>query len=154
MKIIRLVLLLLPILISTNSFSQVLLNTAGNTIKNSDYNFEYAIGEISISTLSSSDNTITQGLLQPNIKLLNPQCEIIRGTLLRFENPTRDRVRIAGQFDWITSYQVYATDGKLLRNSPFYNNYIDLSNLPAALYFIRLFPGCEGNFTVLKIIKQ
>jgi len=154
MKIIRFFLLLLIIHLSCISYSQKLLNTAGSTIINNDYNFEYSVGEIAISTLASAGNIITQGLLQPNIKLINPECAIINGTLLRFENPTRDKVRIVGQFDWITSYQVYATDGKLLRNNPFYNNYIDLSNLPAALYFIRLFPGCDGNFTVLKVIKQ
>jgi hypothetical protein len=154
MNKIRLVLLLLTIHLTILSPAQKLVNTTGNTIKDNFFSFEYSIGEISITTLDASANHITQGLLQPNIKLLNPQCEIINGALLSFENPTRDRVRIVGQFDWVTRYQVYATDGKLLRDSPFYNNYIDLGRLPAALYFIRLYPGCDGKFPLLKVIKQ
>ena len=154
MNKIRLVLPLLTIQLTFLSHAQKLVNTTGNTIKNGSFSFEYSIGEIGINTLDASANHITQGLLQPNIKVLNPQCQIINGTLLRFENPTRDKIRIVGQFDWITRYQLYATDGKLLRDRPFYNNYIDLGGLPAALYFIRLYPGCDGNFIVLKAIKQ
>ncbi|HZH64443.1 MAG TPA: T9SS type A sorting domain-containing protein [Flavisolibacter sp.] len=134
--------------------SQTVVNAAGNTISSANFVFEYSIGEISITTHSSTENTLTQGLLQPNLKVSNPGCTIINSELLSFENPTRDKVRIVGRYDWITDYQIYAADGKLVRIAKFQNNHIDISTLPAAVYFIRLLPGCNGNYRTLKLLKQ
>lgn len=133
---------------------QTLVNSTGNTISNNSYLIEYSIGEISISTLSNNDKSVTQGLLQPNIKKLPPPCDFLDDKILSFENPTRNIVRIVGQYDWITNYKVFAADGKLVKAGPFYNNVIDLTKYPSAIYFIKLFPGCDGNFKVLKVYKQ
>ena len=51
-----------------NVTSQSVINSTGNTIKDSTYYIEYSIGEISITTLENKSNNITQGLLQPNFK--------------------------------------------------------------------------------------
>jgi hypothetical protein len=134
--------------------SQTVVNATGNTIKDNLYYFEYSVGEISITTLTDNTNAVTQGLLQPNIKLVPPPCNSIDDKVIDFENPTKNLIRIVGQYDWITHYQVYAADGKLVAAGPFYNNVIDLTKYPAALYFIRLFPGCNGKFKVLKILKE
>ena len=134
--------------------AQSVINSTGASLNDASYQFEYSIGEISITTLSVTSNFVTQGLLQPQVKYLNPQCEIINAPLQTFPNPTRDKFRMVGQFDWITGYHIYAADGKLVRVTPFYNNYIDLSNLPAATYFIKLYPACDNKFRVLKVVKQ
>ena len=134
--------------------AQTVINSTGTSLKDASYQFEYSIGEISITTLSASLNFVTQGLLQPQVKYLNPQCEIINAPLQTFPNPTRDKFRMVGQFDWITGYHIYAADGKLVRVASFFNNYIDLSNLPAATYFIKLYPACDSKFKVLKVVKQ
>ena len=134
--------------------AQSVINSTGASLHDASYQFEYSIGEISITTLSATSNFVTQGLLQPQVKYLNPQCEIINAPLQTFPNPTRDKFRMVGQFDWITGYHIYAADGKLVRVTSFYNNYIDLSNLPAATYFIKLYPACDNKFRVLKVVKQ
>ena len=140
------------------SFSQLsaqsVINSTGASLNDASYQFEYSIGEISITTLAATSNFVTQGLLQPQVKYLNPQCEIINAPLQTFPNPTTDKFRMVGQFDWITGYHIYAADGKLVRVTSFYNNYIDLSNLPAATYFIKLYPACDNKFRVLKVVKQ
>jgi hypothetical protein len=133
---------------------QTLVNSTGNTLKDNSYYFEYSIGEISITTLSGSSNNVTQGLLQPNIKKVPPPCDFLDENVLSFENPTRNIVRIVGRYDWITDYKVYAADGKLVKQGKFFNNVIDLTQFPAAIYFIKLFPGCDKNFRVLKVLKQ
>lgn len=140
--------------LSLSSSAQSLIGVSGSTIENSSLVVEYAVGEVAITTLADAKYNLTQGLLQPNLKISNPSCEIINYELLSFENPTRDKIRLVGRFDWITDYQIFATDGKLIRQAKFSNNYIDVSNLPSALYFIRLFPGCNENYRVLKIVKQ
>jgi hypothetical protein len=135
--------------------AQQLTNTTGATIKNDRITVEYSIGEIAISTLSNSGKDVTQGLLQPSIKVVTPDCDMINGELKFFENATKDKLRIVGIHDWIKSYQVYAADGRLIRYENYYNNHIDVSGLPAAgIYFIRLLPGCNGQYKTLKFMKR
>ena len=136
------------------AISQTVVNSTGNTLKDNSYYFEYSVGEISITTLSGNTNNVTQGLLQPNIKKVPPPCDFLDEKVLTFENPTRNIVRLVGQYDWITNYKVYAFDGKLVKEGRFYNNVIDLAKFPAALYFIKLYPGCNEDYQVLKVVKQ
>lgn len=144
----------LCLLLCQNGFSQSVINTTGTTISNHAFTFEYSIGEIAITTHLSQENILTQGLLQPTVKVNNPDCDIVNAALLSFENPTRNKVRIVGRYDWITDYQIYAADGKLVRVAKFQNNYIDIAELPAAVYFIKLYPGCNTGNRVLKVLKQ
>lgn len=146
--------LLLLMFTNFHANSQSVVNSSGTTLQDNNYIFEYSIGEISITTLYSSTNHITQGLLQPYIKYLNPECEIINTQMQTFPNPIKDKFRIVGQYNWITAYHVYASNGQLIRSQPFYNNHIDLSELPNAVYFIKLFPGCNNNHRILKVVKQ
>jgi hypothetical protein len=146
--------LLLIILGNMNAKTQTLVNSTGNTLKDNSYYFEYSIGEISITTLTGSTNNATQGLLQPNIKKIPPPCDFLDEKVLSFENPTRNIVRIVGRYDWVTDYKIYAADGKLVQEGKFYNNVIDITKHPAGIYFVKLFPGCNGDFRVLKVLKQ
>jgi len=148
------VLCVLFILGSVTAYNQTLVNSTGNTLKDNSYYFEYSIGEISITTIAGSTNNVTQGLLQPNIKKVPPPCDFLDEKLISFENPTRNIVRLVGRYDWITNYKVFAADGKLVKEGRFYNNVIDLTKFPAAVYFIQLFPGCNDNYKVLKVLKQ
>jgi len=146
------------ILILFSSFTavigQTVVNSTGNTLKDNSYYFEYSVGEISITTLAGTTNNVTQGLLQPNIKKVPPPCDFLDEKVLSFENPTRNMVRLVGRYDWITNYKVYAADGKLVKEGRFYNNVIDLTKFPAAVYFIKLYPGCNDDYKVLKVVKQ
>lgn len=147
---------IVSVLLDVCVHAQSLVNTTGKTIGNSSITIEYSVGEISITTLTSSGNTnyITQGLLQPTIKLINPACEVINDTLNYFPNPTENILSVIARNDWITGYHIYATDGKLVRVAPFISNQINMYNLPGGAYFIKLFPGCDNKYRILKVIKQ
>jgi hypothetical protein len=144
------------LLLSYNASGQKLINTTGTTISNSNYSFEYSVGEISITTLTANANAsyITQGLLQPNIKIINPACVIVNDTVSCFPNPTQNILSIVTRVDWITSYRIYAADGKLVRIANFVNNQINMNYLPGGAYFIKLYPGCDDKYRILKVIKQ
>lgn len=129
-------------------------NTTGNTLKDNSYYFEYSIGEITITTLTGATSNVTQGLLQPNIKKTPPPCDYLDEKVVGFENPNRNIVRLVGRYDWITDYKVYTADGKLVKEGKFFNNVIDLSKFSAGVYFVKLYPGCDNNYRVLKILKQ
>ncbi|HEY6505834.1 MAG TPA: T9SS type A sorting domain-containing protein [Chitinophagaceae bacterium] len=136
--------------------AQRLVNTTGNTIGNNNITIEYSVGEIAITTLVGPNNTnyVTQGLLQPTVKITEPSCEIINDTLNFFPNPTENILSVIARSDWITGYHIYATDGKLVRVAPFISNQINMYNLPGGAYFIKLFPGCNNKYRILKVIKQ
>lgn len=133
---------------------QSVVNSTGATLVTTGYQIEYSIGEISITTISGGNYQVTQGVLQPSVKVADAACDIINNTFQYFPNPTTDYIRLVGRHDWITSYQIYAADGKLVSNTRFFNNYIDLRKLASGMYIIRLLPGCGGEFKTLKIIKQ
>jgi Secretion system C-terminal sorting domain len=146
-------LLALCVTFSATTRAQYLTGCSGSTINQNGYNIEYAVGEIAVTTIASPVNTVTQGLLQPNVKALNPECNIINASFQYFPNPTRGRLYLVGRHNWIDSYQVFAADGKLVRSEQFFNNEIKLDNLAAGLYMVRLLPGCDGNYKTLKIVK-
>jgi hypothetical protein len=151
----RNIFLLWLIFLTTAKFcsAQSLVNCTGQSISAGGYYFEYSIGEIAIQTIVGSDNHLTQGLLQPNLKVPDPSCGIINQYFQYFPNPTSDKLRLVGRNDWIESYQIFASDGKLVRHEKFYNNEINLISLAGGVYIVRLLPGCNGNYKTLKIIK-
>jgi hypothetical protein len=136
--------------------AQTLVNTTGSTVTDGKTTIEYSIGEISITVLSGANNTnyVAQGLLQPTLKVTNPDCAIINDSLNYFPNPTVNILSVVAKTDWITGYRIYSTDGKLVRMAPFISNQINMYNLPGGVYFIKLYPGCDDKNRVLKVIKQ
>jgi hypothetical protein len=140
----------------SNAPAQKLVNTTGKTVSNDKYIIEYSVGEISINTLTETANAgyVTQGLLQPNIKVINPACNVVNDTINCFPNPVEKILSVVGRLDWITSYRIYAADGKLVRIANFVSNQINMYNLPGGAYFIKLYPGCDNKNRVLKVIKQ
>lgn len=78
MATLKIYLIILFILsLSTNyTTAQSLVNTTGETIQNSSISIEYAIGEISITTLTNNQNSLTQGLLQP--VLYSKDCNLLQ----------------------------------------------------------------------------
>jgi hypothetical protein len=148
-------LLLFSLAFAHASVSQQVTNTTGATIRNANYTVEYSVGEVAITTLTAANNDVTQGVLQPNLKVQSPGCDMINGALRIFESPSKDKLRLVGIHDWIDSYQVFASDGRLILYKKYYNNHLDISGLPAAgIYFIRLLPGCNGQYKVLKFMKR
>ena len=145
--------LLLP---ASHAYGQKLVNTTGATIRDNSSIIEYSVGEISITTLTMQGNSnyVTQGLLQPNVRLINPGCDVVNDTVNCFPNPTSNILSVVPRANWITSYRIYAADGKLVRMADFVSNQIDMSTLPGGAYFIKLYPGCDEKYRILKVIKQ
>lgn len=141
-------------LLFQSAISQQVVNICGNAIEANGYTFEYSIGEISTSTLTGPANFITQGLLQPHIKMTSTPCEMINETIAYLPNPVQDNLRIVPGPDWIKAYEIFAPDGKLVRSATFINNKINMQALPGGVYFIKLLPGCAEKFKILKVIKQ
>ena len=137
-----------------NAFSQKLVNTSGATISSNGFVIEYSVGEIAVTALLGPNNYVSQGLLQPNVKVANAGCDYINQDFGYFPNPARTTIGLVGVYNWIDSYMIYAADGRLVGQAIFNNNTIDVTKLAAGAYFIQLFPGCNGKYKTLKILKQ
>ena len=138
--------------------AQKVINTTGGFITTTTGSLEYAIGEISIATVYDNFTTpikaLTQGLLQPIFKTNSPDCAIINDTIRYFPNPVESIVAIVPSKDWITGYSIFSEKGELVGSGTFTNNTINVSKLAAAAYFIKLLPGCDNKYRILKIIKK
>lgn len=156
MKFSRLNIAVSLLFLSCRVNSQSLVNSSGSTITTPDYIVEYSVGEIGITTLQDANSTyyVTQGLLQPILKINNPDCPIINDSLTYFPTPTRNFLSVVPKYNWITSYRIYAADGKLVRVASFISNQINLIDLAAGVYFIKFLPGCNDKYRTIKVIKQ
>lgn len=151
----RKTLLLLPLLCFYSIvFSQELVGSTGSTIKNAEVEIAYAVGEIGIHTISATENTVTQGLLQPNIRIINNDCADLLKSVIFYPNPARSELRLSTQYLGITHYQIFAADGKLMASEPFTYNPINLSKLSSGVYIIRLFVSCDNSYRAIKFMKQ
>jgi hypothetical protein len=154
MKLLYPLLLLGSIIFSGASYGQTLLNTTGNTLANGALTLEYSVGEIAINTLSGTTNDLTQGLLQPGLKVEAASGCPSLADINFYPNPTRNKARVVGNGGWITGYMIYAADGKLVAVSPYLHQNIDLTPYAAGVYFIKLLPECNGRYKTLKLLKQ
>ena len=55
--------------INAQSLSHQTINSAGSTVKISTFNIDYSVGETITETIKGSNNSITQGFIQPEIKI-------------------------------------------------------------------------------------
>lgn len=157
MKYSRLIIAAALLFLTCSVSSQSLVNSSGATISTPDYILEYSIGEIGGTvTLQDANGTnyVTQGLLQPIMKINSPDCPIINDSLTFFPTPTRNFLSVVPKYNWITSYRIYAADGKLVRVASFISNQINLIDLAAGVYFIKFLPGCNDKYRTIKVIKQ
>jgi hypothetical protein len=159
MKLNRLLLPATILLLSISSYSQSLIGVGGISISNSEISFDCSVGEISF---QSMENITTgekwifgTGVIQPAIKMSEPDAAVINDVLEYFPNPTRDILFLNPKYDWITGYRIYKASGSLVEsNTTLYNNQINMASLAPGVYFIKLLPGYNSKYRTLKVIKQ
>ena len=145
-------------LLSFSSKSQSLIGVAGLTVSNSEYSFDFSIGEISfreMADVTTGEKWIFgTGVIQPTVKVTEPNAEMINDALLYYPNPTRDILFLNPKYDWITGYRLYNANGSLAQSNTVYNNQINMASLAPGAYFLQLLPGSNSKYRTLKVIKQ
>jgi hypothetical protein len=140
-------------------FSQALqaqstISSTGNTLKSSDKILEYSVGQIAIETLQSSTNKITQGILQPSIKVsvfVNEKFEE-KYWLKVFPNPGNGIINISTNYHLFQSFNITDIQGRLISDRPFIDGKIDISKFANGTYLVQLIS--KEYFKTIQIIKQ
>ena len=137
--------------------SSDLNSTGGFGQASSTYSIAYAVGEPITTTFSTSATTITQGFLQPEIRIRTGIFIQKTGNNCAFSifpNPTVERIFTDDLKDRI--FEILTLQGQIIGAYQPKNGSIDVSQLPQGSYLIRSLCGDakEGNYNTLKFIKQ
>ena len=146
--------------------AQEVLNAAGKTITGltgpgAVATVEYSIGEVAVKTLSIAGGDVTQGVLQP---AHDPPYVVVEvGTKEVFDelysfkcypNPVGDELIVETSYPDFTHVQFISQDGRVVQEMPFNSGQINCNQLPAGMYFVRLFSETKPEFKTFKLFKQ
>ena len=83
--------------ISAQSVAPQVVNATGGDFKNNDFSLEWSLGEVSISTLQSNGNFLSEGFLQPNLPGSVATIDLADNPLDVFPNPFNQWIRLVDQ---------------------------------------------------------
>jgi hypothetical protein len=137
--------------------NQVVNSTGGFGQVGGNFSVTYAVGEPITTTLRTAAVSLTQGFLQPEIRVrtgifIQPNPDNCAFSI--FPNPTAERLftdDLKGR-----TFDILTLQGQIIGSYTPQNGSIDVAHLPQGSYFIRSLCGDakDGNFTTLKFIKQ
>ncbi len=141
--------------INAQSLSHQTVNSAGSTVKISTFNIDYSVGETITETIKGSNNSITQGFIQPEIKIqtgLSFFKDKEGCNFSIFPNPTTEFLEYNSEKTDEADFEVYSITGELVGKYRSTNKTINVSDLTRGTYLIKL--KCNNsNNTFQKFIK-
>jgi hypothetical protein len=145
------------VIIIHSQFAQELISSSGESIKNSDVQVDYSIGEIMIDTYSGDEIIITQGLHQPVITITDITDNKIKNMDIKlYPNPTSSILNIElNDIQKEKYYSLTDINGKLLFKDKILNmtESLDISNLLSGVYILKLTTNAQI-IKSYKIIKK
>ncbi len=153
------VLLTLVLRLPAQQLKPELICPGSGMISNGTVSLTWAIGETVIATMASSSIKLTNGAAQPDISVLSVLNNPIGGIECKlFPNPTKDILILQSSKLKQTEaeYNLFDISGKKILNSKITddNTSIDVSNLPASVYWLNIHDGAKKIIQTYKIIKQ
>lgn len=147
---------LAPLLLTNFCFSQSIspnvINVSGTTINNSTNVLTFNIGEVAVSKVSSSTNSITQGFLQP--ELLSSSLDENNFTVSYFPNPTNNVLKIEGlPLNEQYSFEIIDMFGRTVSNLKLLENQILFEDLETGNYQLKIYNKSDELISSQLIIK-
>lgn len=137
--------------------AQEVVSTAGNTFTNSNGSMSFTIGEGVTNTLTTGEQTITQGFQQPHlsVSMIN-QMRDLGFTITVFPNPVTDVLTLKiGKDDVLgMQYMFFDLAGKPFNRKNLVNpeTTIPVEHFRAGVYIIKILEGSK-ELKSFKIIK-
>jgi Secretion system C-terminal sorting domain len=141
--------------INAQSLSHQTINSAGSTVKISTFSIDYSVGETITETIKGNSNILTQGFIQPEVKIQTglsffKDKEGCQFSI--FPNPTTEFLEYNSKETDEASFEVYSMAGELVGKYRSTNKAINVSNLEKGTYLIKLICSTSNN-TFQKFIK-
>ena len=139
----------------SQTISQQVINSTGNTASAKTLELSWSVGEMAIATLSSSNIVLTEGFLQPDISAHNSGIEEINisDLITVFPNPVHDQLYIKDNSDLVETVSIYNALGQRLIEQNLINPVLDMSLLMPGIYFVNLINRDRKEIHTFKIIK-
>jgi hypothetical protein len=158
-KLIRILLFAGALLLASNIYAQISVNTSGADASGNGGKVAYSIGQIFYTTNTDNAGVVSQGVQQTiqisNVGIKETSLNI---SLEVFPNPTTDdlNLKIKNFNGEKLSYQLYDMQGKLLKNGKILSKQtlIEMSNYPSASYTVNVVSSENQNIQSFKIIKN
>lgn len=130
--------LLFARIIVAQNLSPTVVNSSGGVIQNSSHSLEWSIGELTVSTLTSPANLLTQGFLQPTTIIVGTHDLFDESQFSAFPNPVSDWMNLQTDISDIQTVQVHDVLGRLVLQSEF-KPLLNIHQLNSGTYIVSLF---------------
>jgi Secretion system C-terminal sorting domain len=136
---------------------QQVVNSSGSVFSNNSISISFNVGEPTTSMLSSNDNILTQGFIQPiksDVPTALKEFAQMDDNFMLFPNPSVGSVNLTinEPKTTLTRVDVYANDGRLVLSKTLTNNSFEMSSLSDGNYWIRPISN-DKQFSLKKIVK-
>ena len=153
--------LLLPVLLLAAYWArgQTLVNSAGASISSAAMHVEFSVGEIAVTTIQPNGSSpVTQGLLQPWDKAPFVITEtsdpfVAQYGLKCYPNPAAEDLAVLTAYPDFETCQILDLSGQVLQQGRFNYQPVQVRNLPAGYFAIRLISKDQSIAKTLKFIK-
>jgi hypothetical protein len=141
--------ILVSISVRSQSITTYTINCSGSSYSQGHYNIDWSIGELAlVNTMQPGEMIITNGFLQPNLSLSNPDArrQFTSDEIRILPNPTHGKIEVnVSTAEKGTLYLfLYDASGKAILNDKLLSagimvsKTIDLTGLPSSGYLLRI----------------
>lgn len=145
------------IIFTMNIYSQTVqpfvVNVSGGYVQNDKIILDWSLGELAVTTMSTTNNLLSQGFLQP---ITDPTTGISndfpKGDIIVYPNPFSSHLYFKTSIPDIANISVFDILGREVLTIEFAYK-VDLHQLGYGLYFIALFDKKQQQVRIFKINK-
>jgi len=151
----RKLLLLFCISYTLTATAQQAVSVQGGTYSTAAGQLDFSLGEVAISTISTTNYSLTQGVLQPALTTLNVD-EFERLSIKIYPNPSTDFINIKLlNFDSL-AYTLYDIQGRRLKQATITNRFaaVNLQDLAHGVYLLKVENSQNDKQKTYRIIKN
>jgi len=144
------------LILGTHAFCQEIITTTCGSASNSSGSLDWSIGEPIIETVSSTNNYLTQGFLQPSYIIVTAIDDYSNTKgITSFPNPCSAVLNISHADFKVVDIEMLDASGQVLLKKTLTGsqNELDLNAFAAGFYFLRVYGADNNLIKVLKIDK-
>lgn len=138
MQIKKIVSVLLLLLLMNKVYSQQIspfvVNSTGQFYSNSSAQLTSNVGEVSVTHIGDSNNSITQGFLQYKGSVVSIKDNKSESTFNVYPNPASNEIKISTSYKEAISIKIIDCLGREVLNSEVQNNSVDVSSINPGIY--------------------